>query len=356
MKENFESRRKELFRKYLNDTCTEEELTELFSHLQHADNLQEYQEVLEDIWKKLSYYKTMNRSSADNIFDKVVSTPPTAPKPSPPREAGGSVLFPFFSIGKVAAIITVLLLASLALYQFLGSDSITLHTDYGETRVFWLPDSSQVTLNGNSSLTYNAHWGQENIFSIGHTTDREVWLAGEAYFEVREVTKQAGTVENSRPEKVKFIVHTAHLNVEVLGTAFNVHNLSDKTQVVLSAGQVKLKLPEETKSPEMLMQPGDLVEYNAEENRVEQKVVNPSLYSSWKHHQLIFNETPLEEIAQILEYRYGFTVALDEKNIGFRKFTGTIDTMQIELLLKALASSFNLNITKNGKQIIMKYQ
>jgi len=339
MQENFNPHQKALFRKYLNNECTQEELTQLFACLRQSPDQQAYEEILEDLWKRLNAGRPMNPVRADKIFNEIVSQPkvPTVKK-SLPR------LLKPVKWQRIAAVFIGLLIVSFFAYQYLSRpDIITYQTAYGETREFWLPDSSKVTLNGNSSLSYHAGWEEKTAAKDG----REVWLEGEGYFEVREMEREG---------KVKFTVHTAHLNVEVLGTAFNVTNQTDKTQVVLSEGKVKLALRQEEKQQEIFMEPGDMVAFDAKANKVQQKVVNPTLYSSWKEHQLIFEDTPVSEINQVLEERYGLEVQLLDKEIGTRKFTGTVSTEEIELLLKAMASSFGLKITQKGNQITLQYQ
>ena len=351
MEENFESDKKKLFRKYLNDACTREELARLYEYLQQSDDRQEYQEVLEDLWKRLSACQPMHPARADEIFRAIVNHSKTSTEmPRPSKQVGWSGTSPW---RKIAAVFIGFLIVTGLAYQYMGkSDTITFSTVYGETQEFWLPDSSKVILNGNSSLTYRAEWEEKK----GEADSREVWLEGEGYFEVREIVHEAHATKNTPPDKVKFTVHTSHLNVEVLGTAFNVHNHRDKTQVVLSSGKVKLNLLQHDGFGNVVMNPGELVVFNAKNSQVQQKMVDPTLYSSWKDHQLMFEDTPVSEITQILEERYGFEISLKDKDIGTRKFTGTVSTKQIELLLKAIASSFNLEVTRNGKQITMQYQ
>src|SRR6185437_3682694 len=80
-----------------------------------------------------------------------------------------------------------------------------IRTGYGEIKSVLLPDSSVVTLNANSKLRIPEQWTE--------ASGRQVWLEGEAYFAVQ---KKAATAE-------KFVVHTTEVDVEVLGTKFNVN-------------------------------------------------------------------------------------------------------------------------------------
>lgn len=116
---------------------------------------------------------------------------------------------------------------------------ICICTAYGKTERITLPDQSVVLLNANSVLSYNDKWTDNKT--------REVWLAGEAYFEVKKSDARGNA---------KFVVHTDQLSVEVLGTEFNVNNRRGKTQVVLNAGKVRLT-SDTTLEKEIIMAPGE---------------------------------------------------------------------------------------------------
>src|SRR5690606_22589795 len=116
-----------------------------------------------------------------------------------------------------------------------------------------------------------------------HQAVREVWLEGEAFFHVQE---------KSSPGGIKFIVHTEGVDVEVLGTRFNVRNRRHATEVVLNSGKVKLNFGGKE---EVLMEPGDLVEYSAKTQSYAHKQVNSETYTSWRNHVLTFDESTLDE-------------------------------------------------------------
>ena len=92
---------------------------------------------------------------------------------------------------------------------------LAVATDFGQTRALALPDGSQVTLNGHSSLRYATTWQPDQ--------PREVWLDGEGFFSVQHMANNQ-----------RFLVHTtAGLQIEVLGTKFVVARRRDQTRVVL---------------------------------------------------------------------------------------------------------------------------
>ncbi len=211
-------------------------------------------------------------------------------------------------------------------------------TKYGDTRHIWLPDSSEVFLNANSRLTYTDNWNSG--------TAREVWVEGEAYCKVR---KQQGRDGYPRG----FIAHTQIVKVEVLGTEFNVIHRRGNSVVILKSGKVQLTNNETITPRKIFMRPGELVSYSDTQKVFLTKLVNPHLYSAWVNHKLIFNQTTLREIAQMLSDNYGMTVVFKQPRLSEKKFTATIPSNNLDVLFTALQESFNVNIERQNSQIII---
>lgn len=236
---------------------------------------------------------------------------------------------------KAAVFIGIFLCASMIIIFNTLYHTTTISTNFAQTRIVPLPDGSVVILNANSTLRYSTNWKENE--------DREVWLNGEAFFDVQKKPDWANA---------KFTVHTEQLHVEVLGTTFNVNNRRGKVKVVLNTGKVKLK-PVDNNKDTLTMQPQDLVEFTASQHDFVKKKVNPEEYSSWRNHKLVFNETPLYEIAQVLEDNYGLEIRFVDSALKSRRFTGAIPNRSIDLLLSVLSQSMNIQIIKNNQTIII---
>jgi len=234
-----------------------------------------------------------------------------------------------------AASVVLLILTYVSFLQMNTNSFVSAQTSYGETEFITLPDSSTVILNANSKLTYPDEWNHQEV--------REVWIEGEAFFHVQEKPDQGG---------IKFIVHTQGVDVEVLGTRFNVRNRRDATEVVLNSGKVKLNV--EGKQ-EIYMAPGDQITYSVKTHNYDRKQVNPETYTSWRNHVLTFEESTLHEIAAVLEDTYGFKFTFKDPSIAAKRFTTTLPADQIKTLFPMLEESFNLKITQNGKQITVEH-
>lgn len=241
---------------------------------------------------------------------------------------------------KVAAAVAFLILSLGSLtYFFLthAGSVVSYATAFSETKRLTLPDGSVVTLNANSELRFINDWTEQQ--------DREVWLEGEAFFNVQKKPASGNA---------KFIVHTAQLDVEVLGTRFNVNNRRDETQVVLNAGKVKLNLEESAN--EIYMVPGELVEYSKETKVYKKQKINPEVYTSWRKDLLMLDNRTLKDLAIILEDTYGYQIHFADSGIAEKRFTATIPSGHVEMLFPMLAESFNLEISKKKKHIIMEFK
>ncbi|SHM82754.1 FecR family protein [Chitinophaga sp. CF418] len=236
---------------------------------------------------------------------------------------------------KVAAVLSGTLLLAYGGWKVYDHHRNTvIQTAYGEVRTVVLPDQSEVTLNGNSTLRYARHWDG--------SAGREVWIEGEAFFSVKP-----SAVPRS------FLVHTAsNMNVEVLGTAFNLVDRHGRMQVVLNSGKVRLhsnKTPEET----IIMQPGDLVEYKEQVRTKVKNHTNAQRYSSWKRNSLQFENASFAELAQQLEDTYGVTVEIRDTSLLHQEFTGTVPSQQMDMLLDGLSQLFHLKVSHVNNIVII---
>jgi ferric-dicitrate binding protein FerR (iron transport regulator) len=241
---------------------------------------------------------------------------------------------------KLAASLVGIILLSTALMFFSRIFSTTQYaTQYGQRRTITLPDSSLITINANSKLSFASHWKSNK--------SREVWLEGEAFFNVRKKPGQGNS---------KFIVHTEQVDVEVVGTTFNVNNRRGNIQVVLSTGKVVLKNNALTKAEPVLMQPGELAEFSAGKPTILKKKVDPSLYTSWQHKKLIFKNTPLSEIALLLNDTYGIRVNFKNNTLRRENLTGEITIDTADDILQVIEESLDVSITKNNNSVTIQYR
>lgn len=254
-----------------------------------------------------------------------------------------------------ASLTGTLLLAGGAVWYALQPRPQRIHTAFGETRSLTLPDGSTVLLNGNSTLTFTDNWASGLPAAGPPATDdqpREVWLDGEAFFNVTKLKRPAempGT-ESS----VRFVTHTPGLDITVLGTQFNVNTRRGSTDVTLVEGRVQLTKTGAVGPQTVELKPGQVASAQPGIERVDVRAEKPQLHTSWTRHQFVFDDTPLRTIAEQLRDTYGLDVVFEDRELADRRFTGNLTNESIETLLTTLSLTFDLTVRRDGRQIILQ--
>lgn len=212
----------------------------------------------------------------------------------------------------------------------------TIKVPYGKTFKLKLSDGTIVHLNAGTEFKYPAQ------FSLN--SPRQVFLTGEAFFKV--------TKDKKRP----FKVNTKSVNVNVLGTTFNLSAYPDDltTHCELVEGSVKLV---ENKNPKnnTLLQPNEKVSFNITNNlfTTEKTDINP--YIAWVYGDLVFNNQTFNDLTIKLERAYGVKIINNNKKLAAEKFSGTINfkTSSLERFLNLLKNDtpFNFKRSKNTIEI-----
>ncbi len=206
-----------------------------------------------------------------------------------------------------------------------------------EIKTILLPDSSVVTLNAGSHLTYASN--------LQNSSPREVWLEGEAFFDVKHI-------ETNKLVK-GFVLHLGEMNIEVVGTTFNVKRLGAVTNVSLNTGKIKIALKDDPETA-IFLQPGDFISYSPKEKHILKKKVKAELYSVWKDEKIALDQMPLSEIARLLEDAYGYIIRIPNKRLADSKVSGTLYMKDENTLLQTLAFALDIDIIKKDSILIFE--
>lgn len=207
---------------------------------------------------------------------------------------------------RIASVIVITVSITAALFS-IGEDRDnvnvamqTITVPAGQRVNLDLPDGSNVWLNAGTKMQY----------PVSFMTDkREVILDGEAYFEV------------AHNEKSPFVVHTHAMDVEVLGTKFNVEAYSKRKvfETSLMEGKVKVQSPYGQKNS-IVLAPNQKTTLT-DGRLVVSKIDDYSVYR-WKEGLYCFRNKLFTEIIQDLEKYYDLRIQMDKKEISKVALTG----------------------------------
>ncbi len=172
----------------------------------------------------------------------------------------------------------------------------------GEYRIE-LEDGTKVWINSASRLRYPV------VFS---SNSREVYLEGEAYFEVQR--------DVDRP----FIVHSGEQKVTVLGTSFGISCYASEANDYTTLVSGKVKVDFERGKQSFMLEPGMQVAYNKESGIAIEKKVDVAEFVAWKNGKYIFNQKRLEDILSTLSRWYDFEVFYRNEDVKEVLFSGEL--------------------------------
>lgn len=249
----------------------------------------------------------------------------------------------------ILLLVTVLSIATLSdRSNFFQSDSteksnpkfITESTDNGQQKVLTLSDGSTITLNANSSLKYPLHYAGDDL---------EVWLEGEAYFDI---------VHKTGSETRSFFVNVPGGAVEVLGTKFNVNTYEQATEVVLVEGRVDVQMKDTSNQikDSYVMQPGELTRISQLDENITTRKVESEMYTAWTQDKLIFERTPLAKVAERIEHIYNVQFQLNTDELKETRVSGSLPNNDLDVFLNTLENMLNRPVTNRGSLIILGEQ
>jgi len=241
---------------------------------------------------------------------------------------------------KLAASI-ILLFVCIAAFWMWDNKTNTITTSNGEVKAITLPDQSIVMLNGNSVLTYKDTW-DGNV-------PREVWIQGEAYFDVKHINKDTTTISPGD----RFIVHGKNLDIQVLGTSFNVNSRRNKTKIALLTGKIEVSYadPSAPHSGGLVLLPGEYVEYTGQKLLMKKILARPHKVATWTVREITFTDPSLNDIMETLQDNYGYSIHVEDQELMSLKIEGEISVTTVPELLALVSSTLGITIEESGMEI-----
>lgn len=168
----------------------------------------------------------------------------------------------------------------------------------GQQQELVLPDSSRVWLNAGARMEYPQEFG--NV--------RTVKLDGEGFFDIKQ------------DEQHPFEVHTVELNVQVLGTSFDVKAYStlDETQVTVKTGMVKVLHAQ--KGLDVLSANDQLIFSRSAQQYMKSKADNQQI-NEWANGMISLSQVGFAELALTLENQYGVHIRFNPAEMKQDEYT-----------------------------------
>lgn len=239
---------------------------------------------------------------------------------------------------RIAAIfILAIAVASLLYYQHITLNKVKLSlieakSSSEQIRQVQLTDGTVIWLNTGSKINYPEKFKQKT---------REVYLEGEAFFEVK-------------PNKRKpFVVHTGNSITEVLGTSFNIkQEESGNVQVTVVTGTVALS--DKTNDIEKVILKKDELGVFSEQNHSVLKRLNENLnFIAWKTGKLTFSKSPLTEVCEALTKYYKTVVKISDDTLQQINLTATYSHKTLEEVLEIMQLTLDIQYQNNDSCIVL---
>jgi len=318
---------------YLNNEMLAEEKIEFENWLKSSIENEKYFYKVKLLWKKAEFnYQNVEINSVD-AWDKIESSI-SVNTPTVKRTRVLSIS----KLRRIAAVLIVLIgvgyLISITTQNLPENIEWTSVHTTDEKQNITLSDGTSLWLNINSEITYPNSFNGEK---------RKVILNGEAFFDV------------ARNAKKPFIIHSNKSAIQVLGTSFNVESNIDMANVKVTVVTGKVALFDTTNiENKIILQPGEQgIHYYADNELV--KINNSDKnFLAWKTGILVFENTTLNEVCQILSKHFDKQIVLQNKEaLKEKSLTAIYENKSIDEILEILEITLDISIMRNENGITL---
>ncbi|MBV6643923.1 MAG: DUF4974 domain-containing protein [Cyclobacteriaceae bacterium] len=246
------------------------------------------------------------------------------------------------SLYRIAAVIALFLISYVVVIQFSNNVPtkpdriITRTTKAGEKLTFQLPDGSIIKLNSATQLSFSKSFDGPV---------REVFLSGEAFFEVAE--------DAARP----FVVNVDHVLIRALGTSFNIKSYQETRHHAISlvTGSVEVNVPGSLYDP-VVLSPGQQALVAEDHSELSIADIDISSILGWRDGVITFNESDFDQVISDLERWYGVRISVSGQPAARDNFSGSFKNEELNEILEVLAYSSGFSYSIRGKDVTIKFK
>lgn len=333
-----------LIQRYITDNCSPEERSRIEQWIDEDSRNRQLVHDLEQIWELSpdEEFQVNVKDAWDQFRIREIIQRRSVAEQKPPSVASGRML----TIFRAAAAILLVVFAGFFSWQYLSKQGTAeekvvqeqmqdIETQNGEKAQVSFSDGTTVTLNTASSLRYPKQF---------NGSKREVYLTGEAYFEVVSNTDKS------------FVVHTNTADVEVLGTKFNIRAWEEETAVSVGVreGKVAVSSSDSTRKQDenrVLLTKGQFTSVIKGKGVTGVQNVDVDKYLLWLNGGMYFDSVPFKQVFLQIERRFNVQIAVKDKSILEVPFTSTFRDRELSKILRVLAASMKMEYRQEGNNI-----
>lgn len=316
----------ELIVKFLEGKCSEQELNELNSWMDQSDKNAEALFSMEEtfhIGKAQAQLSDIELAHAENkLFKRIAAEQQKQKRTLHIRQW----------MQYAAAAVVLICIGSVTAHYLTSHhpDMLVAIANEGIVKEIDLPDGTKVWLNNNGVLKYPREFTGK---------DRNVFLNGEAYFDV------------TKDKKKPFIVDSEAMRVEVLGTVFNFKSYKNAQYAVATLIEGEIEVKGMHDEGQIILAPGQRAELNRKTNRLIVKQVDAQMDGVWHNDLIPFEKANIFTITKALERFYDVKIILSPDIQTDKTYSGVLRKKEtIESVLSSLQNSipFNYKIEKSN--------
>ncbi len=315
-----------LFQQFIKKTASSDEIEEFLAMMKREDFDDEVKILLDEFWNQVASDAPIPEEKAERIFNSIMAS-------SREKESFLKLKSKSFWYRSAAAILIIGLSAMFYLSRSGISESQQVKVISEKSKVMEKPARRFINLPDGSSVILNENSQIEIAENFNSDTKREVYLMGEAYFDINH--------DSERP----FIVHTGKLKTTVLGTAFNIKSSAGAKTVTVTVTRGKVEVGDENQTFNVIT-PNEQIVFNEEHNIIVKTPVKAESYIKWTNEDIYFDDVSIKDVAKQLQERFGVSIVFSNEQIKTCKFSATF--------LKSQSLPQILNIIAEFNQI--KYQ
>jgi ferric-dicitrate binding protein FerR (iron transport regulator) len=197
----------------------------------------------------------------------------------------------------------------------------------GQKLSIQLADGSKVMLNSNSTLKWPTPFGDL----------REVYLAGEAFFEV--------TRDTLHP----FVVRTANLDAKVLGTSFNVLESDQQVAVTVATGKVQVA----NSFFSQTLAPSEKLTFQIVNPTWKHETINLENELAWKNGILLLSNLRLDEAAEQIENWFGVKIDFKDAAVQNCRITAKFKNETLKHVLESMSDATGIRYTISNQKVTL---